>query len=1470
MVGYKLNLLNNMLTKKYILLLFLFNSLLSWAQPRSFSRNPAVFIKEYTQFLKPQGEKKEQELLERFTTKWDSGKFVEPEQRNIIAVANLMLINDLDVPIFFLLTETMLYAKDSIDEPKYISWSKALIPSLNSGNQTFTTLIKSSRNLFRDNTIYESNTKKWYSNSSNYRFIFEDNRVKISFKNIDLTCQAQVDQIKIYNTSGSYYLDTDEWIGENGTMTWERMSFGRENIYATINSNYSLKFDRAEVKIDTVTFTNKDFLSKPLKGYLIDRASSADNIEKEALLKSKYPQFFSFDKNIELGSYLDNTVQFRGGFAMKGSETISRGSPEFPSVIEIYYKNQRRILAKSSYFTLKEGKINALESEVTILTDSGTIFHPNLKFNLNLDNKILVLIRGKEGLQQAPFYDNDHQVDIFVDRIIWKLELPKIEFDMYGEEKKAFIESQSFYKEVRYEKIPRGILKYHPLSKMRNFVIQYRTREFTLNEYANWMGSRPIYLKSQIIELADLGYLFFNPATDSIKIRRKLDHAVLSHKKLMDYDVIRFSSLISARSNAFLNLINNTFNIEGVRAFKFSDSQSVYAFPHEQTVILKNKRRMEFGGKVTAGKFDFYSDKFDFDYFNFDIKSDNITKMVIFTKDLSGKPGLVAVKSVLRDINGTLEIDKSTNKSGLKNFPEYPRFTSNKGSIIAYDKPTIHGGAYDKDRFRFEVDPFTIENLDNFTTEGLSFPGTFVAGGIIPDFDFEAKIMDDYSLGFERTNPAGGYPMYDGKGHGNIDIRLSEEGFEAKGNIEYEGAILESQDIIMTPDYTSAQAKSYVITENEKYPNLAAKDITTKWLPNQDSMFIYTNDHEVTVLRDNQQFTGNLVHTSQQLSGAGSLVWDKASLKSPDIKFKPNEVKALVSDVEINALDKNKIAFSSKNLNSHVDFTTQMGDFKSNIVGNLTALPFNQFSTSMDQFKWDMANNTIEFNKGPQLLKSKSYFVSNKYDQEGLRFESTNALFDINKGIIYAKEVPFIDVADSRVYPFENKVDIHEGADIQRLKNSRLLASRTQKFHQLFGGDIKILGRYALSGNASYEFKDKHNTHQIIKFTKIRVRGKGDTSILAEGFIRDSSAFFLSPKIAYKGKTELYSNQRDIYFNGYVKPIHSFTYYPSRWFRYSGQPEPENVIIPATYILNKDRRKMYAAVSIANDSTHIYPSLFNFKRSYADLELTSDTGIFYYDESKKTFFVGDSLKLMEGSLRGSYLAFNDANGEIFSEGAIDFGLDKDPKFNVRMAGNVKKPQSDSVFTIQALMALNLMLPDDCYQRMVEVINENDNDPAENNNTFVEKGLAEFLDDNKLKKALDYVAAAGKIKLPNEIPANFLFTKTSLHYDAAKRQFIGLEPIHIATINGKHVNKALKARIAITKRRSSVKFTLYLEASKYDWFYIDYYMGALNLASTDKTFNELIKTQGAKMSKGKFRIRPASPRTVGMFLTKIEN
>lgn len=69
---------------------------------------------------------------------------------------------------------------------------------------------------------------------------------------------------------------------------------------------------------------------------------------------------------------------------------------------------------------------------------------------------------------------------------------------------------------------------------------------------------------------------------------------------------------------------------------------------------------------------------------------------------------------------------------------------------------------------------------------------------------------------------------------------------------------------------------------------------------------------------------------------------------------------------------------------------------------------------------------------------------------------------------------------------------------------------------------------------------------------------------------------------------------------------------------------------------------------------------------------------FFYDETAQTFFVGDSMKLLEGAIRGSYLSFNDANGQIYSEGKINFGVDIDNNFNGVMAGNISKCQKTQV------------------------------------------------------------------------------------------------------------------------------------------------------------------------------------------------
>lgn len=1456
------------LTQILIFIFILTLSLESFAQPKSFSRNPNKFIDEITEFLEPAGKTKLGITTELLKTHWKEGKYSDVQKRILINTSNEILMNNLVLDNFVDLFQTVVYARDSIPSRKFDAWMNALFPAIKSGNKSFLTYVNSSKLLFTERTLYKTSNKSWITSSDDYEFEFQKNRVKISFKNIDLTCKTFVDEIVIYNTSGSYYMDEDIWEGKGGKMDWQRVGFGKDIVFVEFDTEYKVNFEKAEVNIPKARHTNKGFLDAPIVGSFKDRASSAVQIDPNALENASYPQFESFDNDLQLGTYMDGRVRFKGGYKIKGGKVQAKGSENSLSFIEIDYKGKMRVRAASQYFSMSEGRIIGRSSEITVYTDSGTIYHPKAKFDLNIERNLMLITRGKDGLERAPFFDNDKDIEIFVDVISWNLDLPKIDFRMNSGDAAAIFESSQFFKEIRYERITRGMLAYHPLSRMRDYVIRNRKREFTFTEYAEWMKAKRENLIVQIIELADLGYIFFNNETDSIKVRKKLDHAVLSNMKLMDYDILRFSSKISARPNAYLDLINNNLELEGVVGFKFSDSQSVYVFPYEQMVTIKHKKKMIFGGKLTAGKLDFYSKKYVFDYHDFTIKSEQIDSMKIYVPDFEGKNRLVAVKSVLTDISGTLEIDNSNNKSGLKDFPEFPRFTSYRGSVIAYDKKDIYNGAYEKDKFRFEVDPFVVENMNNFNPKDLKFPGTFVSGGILPEFRYEAGIMPDYSLGFEKPSPDGGYPMYGGVGQGEINIKLSEEGFTASGTINYQDAVISSTNIVMMPDSTIAEVENYRIKENERYPHLAAKNVSIKWAPMQDSMYIDTKGQDVLVLRDHQNFTGNLIQTSKQLAGNGTLSWDKNKFWSKDMKYKPNGLTALVSGIEIGASGFEKVAFTNTNLWSDIDFNSRKGQFKANDRGLITELPFNTFATSMDEFLWDMDAETILFSKGPRLSKEESYFISRNPDQKKLTFQSDQALFDMKNGIIHAENVPYIDVADSRIFPNENKVSVGENGLIFPLKKAKLWVNRNDKFHEMYGATLDIHGRYRISGNAFMKFKDKHNTEQELFFNKMFV--KNDSNIRASSFISDTLNFSLSPKIAYKGKVELWSNQEFLAFNGYVKPLHTFEDYKSLWFRYNDTPNPKDLIVNAVNPLNEDKRKISVNVSIANDSTHIYPTFFNFKRSYADLDLTQNEGIFYYDENANTFYVGDSMKLLEGENKGSFLSFNEKTRQIYTEGKLNFGLDFDEKFNGLTAGNLTKNEGDSTFVADMVMALNMLLPNDCYKRMATVISDNSSSlyGAENNSEMSIKAFSEFLEGRKLRRMLSNVESDNELRPSGEFERDILISRMSLHYSPTRKAFVSLDPVHFATIKNEQVNKQVNSRMAVIRQRSGTRFIWKVEVSTYDWFFFEYYRGTLYVYSTDKEFNDAVKSKGRKLSKGKYKIRMTTPRTVSQKLLKL--
>ena len=142
---------------------------------------------------------------------------------------------------------------------------------------------------------------------------------------------------------------------------------------------------------------------------------------------------------------------------------------------------------------------------------------------------------------------------------------------------------------------------------------------------------------------------------------------------------------------------------------------------------------------------------------------------------------------MIEAVSGELVIDDSSNKSGLRKqeYPEYPIFKSFNDSYVYYDNKNIFNGVYKRENFSFHLKPFTIDSLESYSTNGLWFPGTFRSSDIFPVFDDTLTIQSDYSLGFKRSTPKEGFPLYSGKSRYYNEIELGNNGLRGSGKFEY-------------------------------------------------------------------------------------------------------------------------------------------------------------------------------------------------------------------------------------------------------------------------------------------------------------------------------------------------------------------------------------------------------------------------------------------------------------------------------------------------------------------------------------------------------------------------------------------------------------------------------------------------------------------------------------------------------------
>ena len=1503
--------------KKILLFTFIVVSIFANAQITgkpitSFPHDHVKFLRIYNNFMS-QGPIKKDEikvLMKQFSLMWEEDSISKNKKDEFITFTNkLIKKRQKQYPIFYDYTKSLIsFNRSTQSDESYKAWNTGINNMIDNPKisiKKVRELLHTTTDIINKSVIYKSTALTWEAVGTDSYFIY-DKELKLRFDNdFDLTCFAKNDSIKIEQTNGVYYFLNNSWKGVNGKVTWERAGYDKDKVFANLR-RYSINMRKSEYTADSVSFVNSLYLKKPALGRLDEKL-----LHILAPEKATYPQFTTYLTEFEIKDIYPD-INYTGGFYVKGYNLLGIGIEKHLAHIEFYRKDTLVLEAKSKMFIFKQDGINSQKAEITLRLDTDSIYHPGLILKYTSKNRTLLLIREKKGKSRTLFYDSYHDVEMDVITMEWDMTTPKIDFGGITQSDKSItFTSVDYFTRQDYDNIQLHD-EVNPVVAIYSFSNQLGDRYFEDKEFGNFMRMSEPAMHRYLLNLAYLGFINYNYETKQVFVKDKTFNYVKASVNKRDYDVIKFLSNTGSGSktstnkkgldiNASLSLLNHNLKIAGIRYIHLSDSQDVRIYPNEGMIVLKKNRDFDFSGKVRAGNFLYIGTNFSFEYDKFKIDMPDIAKMKlqVLSNQIGrdGNPIPVTVKTSLENMSGELFIDNMMNKSGAKSYPRYPIFKSKKDAYVYYDAPNISEGVYKRDNFYFQVFPYEMDSLDNIDRNSIKFEGHFVSAGIFPPFDESLKVMRDYSLGFTRFTPPSGYKVYGGKANYKNLIDLSNEGLRGAGDLEYITSISKSDEFKFYPDSMNADVKSFDNKEqiaSIEFPQVLGTDVYTHWEPYNDQMFTSKVYKEIKMFNDQAVLHGTTVLGPSGMTGFGKMEFVDAVMSSNLYVYKQNTFDSDTANFNLKSLDLSEgFDFKTDNVNAHIDFNERLGEFVSNDGNSTIEFPKNQYICFMDKFTWYMDKEELMLSSTEKNLELQkvdtaglspteledvelvgSQFISLHPRQDSLNFFAPTANYNRRTGIITANDVKFIRVADATVYPGDGKVVVEKQAKMQTLKESKIRANNTTRYHHFFNCLTTIYGKKDYMASGDYNYIDETKSKQVIHFDVIAVDDSVQT--YATGKIGVTEDFTLSPRFAYTGGVRLTASKEFLTFFGSTKINHECENLKRYWVNFEGEIDPEDIYIPINSKMKDiNDNTIHSSIMMAHDSTGLYSAFLTPHLDYHDQELMSIEGYLHYDKSDGQYKIANKEKLTEFSLPGNFISLHPTICNVYTEGLLNLGVDFG-QLKTQIAGNISNNMSKNTFKLDLVMVLDFFFSEKCMQVMAKELEAVALDPTEFGEDKYEKAIADIIGKEKAEKFLTSHSLGSFKKYPEELEKTMVITDIKLNWDVKTRTYLSDGEIGIGNLYKTQVNRLTEGIVEIVKKRSGDKITIYLEPSEGVFYYFSYMRGVLRVTSSNEEFNTIMKEtktddRKMKIKKGEktFMWYAASPKEAIKFKKKFE-
>ncbi|UHG91364.1 hypothetical protein [Spirosoma oryzicola] len=1362
----------------------------------------------------------------------------------------------------------------------------------------------------------------------------------ISLKDASLAIVANGDSATLANTSGDFMLKDGVWVGQGGKFTWE--TAGRPDIFVTL-SDYSMSATSPKLAADDVTLTYPTGSAKPVKGVF-------EYVSKKKGGPVTYPRFMSWQNDAKLPD-LGTDIDYRGGLALSGTQLVGASASSQPAQLTVKYNGKPAFTATSRRFDFSTSDtttagfggttgsakplISANSASFVGYVDTDSITHPSVKFRYDKNQRIAWLDREQRtDYARVPYADSYHKFYILPEVVRWDLPRRKVDFYQVGAKREVPVRFESFdyFQPQRYSDLTVDY-GFHPLQIVANYISTKKQQTFLDDDIVRFAKVSPVALRGSLNRMVLEGYLDRDPRTSLMRLSRKGYLYVLAYTGKRDYDNFQVQSIFASNDstkNATINLDDKLLTIRGVERFTLSDSLKIFGIPSDKTLRIGKGRAFTLNGQFKAGTLRYAGRDLKFDYDKFAMNLNKIDSITFSSQKLAaqGKEGEVG-GDIKYENPGMVYFGSADNKSGrIAGKKTTQRLVMPEGMTVYFNQP-VRGDITYNQKVYFKIP--AIDN-DSLGKGDISFIGTFHSDGIFPPFKAELKTMPDNTLGFVHKAPATGYPVYStkkGTAPSNVkftgELVMDKTGLRAEGILNHLTASLNTKGMLFMTDSLIASGDKGEIKEGlvgkGYFPQVQLNNFSMKWWPKADSMVITTQKNNFNFYGATTNLEGGLAVRSSGLFGNGTLRRKDSEAISKSIKFNKEGFVADKAQFKIlSDKDANRPILLGNDIN--VDFNQTKGivslainkstTLDDTLAGSSVEFPFAAYKTNINRAQWNINAKTIAM-KGD--VKT-STFTATGEEQEGLTFNGSAAVYDVEKMMLNINGVPYITSADARIYPDKGSVAIRRNGEMLALKNARLELDTVSLFHRLKNGNIQVLSRTRFAGDATYQFATAKGDTASIKMgsfelkeaptltadTKKPTRSKRNSSqkaattyfTVARAEVDEDDNLQLAPKMLYKGTIAMQAPERDLSLDGFIKPaLKKRQDLISGWIPFKEKIGERLEIKVDKNLKNEGNQQLVAGIHFRVGNAGLYPTFLSPKEDPKDEDLFSATGIMSYDEKDKVYRISskgndspagqpalaiasaDSASRSDSSAASSddvenAFTFNDSRGVMTFKGKMNL-LNAGPNEYLLASGSARINIDSSQYRLNTLLAFSFPVPDPLNSSIADKLVKSNQE--EKNDEAADDDLNR-LSDKLLPLIGQQAVDAYRTKAQNQhVPLNqaspklagmLVLANANLRWSDKFSAFYSTGQLGVSNMSATDINAQMDGFVEIRKTANGDEASIYLESSPDVWVFYDYKpgstptaIGQLAIITSDQEINDRLMAGTKNSAKATVEIVPAT-------------